>query len=91
MHTVCQTKTFRDAAAAIGMSNEEIDDLIDFIGDDGSVGEIIPNTSGCRRVRYIPEGKTGPVLLVSFLADRQAPIFLINVVRADAPPEIAQK
>lgn len=80
MHTVCQTKPFRDAAAAVGMSNEEIDDLIDFLLDNPDAGEIIPDSGGCRWVRFIAEGKTGPARLVSFLADKAAPVFLINVI-----------
>lgn len=53
MHTVCETKTFRRDAEAAGMSDEEIERLVNIIAANPMAGDEI---AGDRRV---PQGQGG--------------------------------
>jgi hypothetical protein len=57
MHSVCETHSFRRAADASGMSDDEIETLINHLAADPMAGDEIPGSGGCRKLRVAGRGK----------------------------------
>lgn len=81
MHTVCELKSFQRDAAEAGMTQDEIDELIDFLSLDPMAGEEIQGTGGCRKVRVAGrgKGKSGGFRTVTFYSGLELPLFLVTV------------
>lgn len=82
MHTVSELKTFRRAAEKAGMSERDIDALIDYLAENPSAGDEIVGTGGCRKVRFSIEGnnkgKSGGVRTITLFTGEDLPVFLIT-------------
>lgn len=81
MHTVAETHAFRRQAADAGMSEPEIDDLVDYLADHPMAGDEIPGTGGCRKLRWPGKGKgkRGGLRTITFFSGSQMPVFLLAV------------
>lgn len=83
MHTVSELRTFRKAAIAAGMSDEDIEDFVDHIAAHPDAGDEISGTGGCRKVRFAirgnNKGKSGGVRTITFYTGDSLPVFLITV------------
>jgi hypothetical protein len=67
MLTVIQTPTFMRSMAGI-WSEDEADEFVDFISENPTAGDVIPNTQSLRKVRWSRAGigKRGGVRVVYF-------------------------
>jgi hypothetical protein len=81
MHTVCELKSFRRAATEAGMTQEEIDELVDTLSNDPTAGDEIQGTGGCRKIRVAGrgKGKSGGYRAVTFYSGEEPPVFLITL------------
>ncbi|MDH4993015.1 type II toxin-antitoxin system RelE/ParE family toxin [Aquamicrobium lusatiense] len=83
MQTVSELTSFRRAAMASGMSDEDIDDLIDFLAAYPDAGDEIEGTGGCRKLRFAirgnNKGKSGGVRTITLFSGENMPVFLITV------------
>jgi hypothetical protein len=83
MHTVTELKSFRRAAEKAGMSERDIDALIDYLAENPKAGAEIVGTGGCRKVRFAIEGnnkgKSGGVRTITLFTGEDLPIFLLTV------------
>jgi hypothetical protein len=81
MHTVCELKSFRRDATEAGMTQEEIDELVDTLSNDPSAGDEIQGTGGCRKIRVAGrgKGKSGGYRAVTFYSGEELPVFLITL------------
>jgi hypothetical protein len=81
MHTVCELKSFQRDAAEAGMTQDEIDELIEILGLDPMAGEEIRGTGGCRKVRVAGrgKGKSGGYRTITFFTGQDLPVFLVTV------------
>lgn len=83
MHTVTELKAFRKAAERAGMSEEDIDDLIDYLGENPEAGDEVEGTGGCRKLRFSirgnNKGKSGGVRTITLYTGEDLPVFLITV------------
>lgn len=83
MHTVSELKTFRKAAVASGMSDEDIQDLVDHLAENPEAGEIMEGTGGCRKLRFAirgnNKGKSGGVRTITLFTGDSLPVFLVAV------------
>src|SRR3954452_15115564 len=81
VHTVIELQAFRRQADAAGMSEEEIDNLVDYLAANPTAGDRIPGTGGCRKVRVAGrgKGKSGGYRVITFYTGRDVPVFLLNV------------
>lgn len=82
MHTVTELKSFRKAAEAAGMSNEDIEALINHLSENPDDGDIMQGTGGCRKLRWsIPgnnKGKSGGVRTITLFSGDNLPVFLLT-------------
>jgi len=79
MHTVALTHVFERAAADAGMSEDEIQVLVDFLAE--NAGDVMAGTGGCRRVRVAGrgKGKRGGYCTITFYTGEYLLVFLITV------------
>lgn len=82
MHTVTELNTFRKAATAAGMSDEDIDALTSYLSDNPFAGEVMQGTGGCRKLRWSiksnNKGKSGGVRTITLYSGENLPVFLIT-------------
>jgi hypothetical protein len=81
MHSVCELYSFRRAASAVGMTDGEIDELVEFLAKKPIGGDEMPGTGGCRKLRIAGrgKGKSGGYRVITFYSGEFLPVFLITV------------
>ncbi|MGO8154412.1 type II toxin-antitoxin system RelE/ParE family toxin [Rhizobium leguminosarum] len=82
MHTVTELKSFRKAAVAAGMSDQDIEDLVDHLASNPDAGDEMQGTGGCRKLRWTirgnNKGKSGGVRTITLFTGDNLPVFLIT-------------
>lgn len=81
MHAVAQTHAFVRAAAEAGMTEGEVDDLVNYLAEHPTAGVEMVGTGGCRKVRFARRGtgKSGGYRTITFYTGEHLPVFLITV------------
>ncbi len=81
MHAVALTHAFVRAAKQAGMSEGEIDSLVDHLAENPTVGVEIAGTGGCRKLRDAGrgKGKSGGFRVITFYTGESFPVFLLTV------------
>jgi hypothetical protein len=83
MHTVSELKTFRRSAEASGMSESDIEDLVNHLAANPEAGDPIEGTGGCRKLRFAirgnNKGKSGGVRTITLFSGESMPVFLVTV------------
>jgi hypothetical protein len=81
MHTVALTHAIVRAAAAAGMTDDALRQLVDVIAANPTIGDLIVGTSGCRKLRFAGrgKGKSGGYRVITYYAGEAVPVFLITV------------
>ena len=86
MHTVIETPAFRASARDEGISADERAAMISYVSRNPADGEIIPGTGGARKLRFAGrgKGKSGGYRIITFYADADMPVFLLDVYSKDS-------
>jgi hypothetical protein len=81
MHAVALTHAFIRAAEQAGMTEGEIEGLVDFLAANPAAGSVIPGTGGCRKVRIAKQGKgkSGGYRTITFYSGESLPVFVLTV------------
>ena len=81
MHTVVETLGFTRQTKKLRMTDEEIDFIKTFVGQNPSAGNIVPGTGGARKIRFPlrGRGKSGGFRVITFYSGVDIPVFLIDV------------
>jgi hypothetical protein len=81
MHTVAFFQGFARDAADAGMTDDEVDDLVNYLSENPTAGVEIPGTGGCRKLRFAKQGKgkRGGYRMVTFYSGNHLPVFLVTV------------
>lgn len=83
MQTVCELHSFRKAALASAMSDDDIVDLVNYLARNPDAGEELQGTGGCRKLRFAVrgnnKGKSGGVRVITFFTGNAMPLFLLTV------------
>ncbi len=92
MHTVCELKSFRRDAAEAGMTQDDIDELVEFLSLHPSAGDEIRGTGGCRKFRVAGrgKGKSGGYRTITFYSGRDLPVFLVTVFSKGERSDLSQ-
>jgi hypothetical protein len=81
VHTVIETPAFLTSAAEEGISEAERAEIVAYIAANPDAGEIMAGTGGARKVRVAGrgKGKSGGYRVITFYADGDIPVFLLDV------------
>lgn len=92
MQTVIETPTFTKQADKIWSEDERLS-FIDYIVQNPTAGDVIPNADGARKVRWTVKGtgKRGGVRVVYFNQDAEGLIYLIAIYQKSDKTNITGK
>jgi hypothetical protein len=81
MHAVAEACGFSEDATEAGMTEEELERLINRLAATPQTGDMVPGTGGVRKVRVGGRGKgrSGGFRVLSYYAGEDLPVFLIAV------------
>lgn len=81
MHTVALTSVFLTQAKRHGLSQEEVDDIIEVLSDNPQAGDIMAGTGGARKLRHAGrgKGKSGGYRTIHYFGGDDVPVFLLSV------------
>lgn len=81
MHCVAETHAFKRAAADIGMAEDEIVRLKNFLAENPDSGVLIQRTGGARKLRFAKpgKGKSESYRVVTYYTADDIPVFLMDV------------
>jgi hypothetical protein len=80
MHTVVETPSFLNAAAAAGISEAVRREIVSAISKDPKLGDVMVGTGGLRKFRFDRpgSGKSGGFRILSYYISEDFPVFLIG-------------
>lgn len=81
MHTVIETPDYIDDAHDAGLTAKERRDIVKALSKNPTLGALIKNSGGARKVRFAAngKGKSGGVRVITYYAGEEVPLFLLNV------------
>ncbi len=81
MHTVALTSVFLTQAKRHGLSQEEIDEIVEVLSDNPQAGDIMAGTGGARKLRHAGrgKGKSGGYRTIHYFGGDDVPVFLLSV------------
>lgn len=81
MHTVVETPGYLKDAKSIGLSDDERQEICNFVARHPETGHVIPGTGGARKVRFAVRGrgKSGGIRIITFYTGIELPVFLLNI------------
>ncbi|MEL6065133.1 MULTISPECIES: type II toxin-antitoxin system RelE/ParE family toxin [unclassified Methylobacterium] len=82
MHAVLTTDTFEADAAGAGLSEEEIDAMVQWLSSNPLAGAVMKGTGGARKVRFAGKGKgkSGGYRTIHYYGGDDVPLFLLALV-----------
>lgn len=68
MQSVVETPAYLDDAKAVGLSQDERAEIVDYIARNPEAGDVIKGSGGTRKVRFAVKGKgkSGGVRLITY-------------------------
>ena len=81
MHAVVWTPTFLAQAKRLGLSQEEMDAIVNTLSEDPSAGDSMAGTGGARKLRHAGRGrgKRGGFRTIHYFGGDDVPVFLLSV------------
>lgn len=81
MHTVTWTATFLAQAKRHGLSEEELESIVNTLADNPLAGDIMQGTGGARKLRHPGRGsgKSGGLRTIHYFGGDDVPVFLLAV------------
>ncbi len=85
MHTIIETPSFQKQVKTVGMSKEELEELIQHIAENPTAGVLMSGTGGARKLRWAGrgKGKSGGYRVITFFSGIDIPVFLLDVYTKD--------
>jgi hypothetical protein len=82
MHSVVRTATFLNDARAAGLSEDDQHLIVIAISENPMLGDVMPGTGGCRKVRFAGrgKGKRGGYRTVHYYAANDVPVVLLALI-----------
>lgn len=81
MQTVVETRAYIAAAKDAGMSDDEMQGVVDALAVDPQAGAVMPGCGGARKLRIAREGsgKSGGYRVITYFGGKDIPVFLLTV------------
>jgi hypothetical protein len=81
VQAVVETNEYLRRAGQCGISDDEREEIINFIAANPLAGDEISGTGGARKVRFARpgRGKSGGYRVITFFSGANIPVFLITV------------
>ena len=81
MHTVIETPAYLASAREVGLTEEERDEIVSYLARQPDSGDLMPGTGGARKLRFAgrSKGKSGGYRVITFFADEEIPVFLLDI------------
>ncbi len=91
MHTVIETPAFLASAKDEGITDAEREAIVAVFAENPAAGTVMVGTGGARKVRIAGRGhgKSGGYRVVSFYADVDMPVFLLDVFGKDSKANLS--
>lgn len=82
MHAVVETQNYLASAKAEGMTDVEMERVVDLLSLNPTAGDLIVGSGGCRKVRVAGKGKgkSGGYRVLTFYAQPDRPVYLLSVL-----------
>ena len=82
MHAVVETHNYLASAKAEGMTDVEMERVVDLLSLNPTAGDLIIGSGGCRKVRIAGKGKgkSGGYRVLTFYAQQDRPVYLLSVL-----------
>jgi len=86
MQSVVETDHFLRDAKSIGITDDERDEIVNFMAANPGEGDEIRGTGGARKVRFAGKGKgkLGGYRVFSFYSGKDIPVFLLRIISKNA-------
>ena len=93
MHAVIRTPTFLADATAAGLSEDDQQIIVTAISEDIHLGEVMPGTGGCRKIRFPGKGKgkRGGYRTVHYFAAQDVPVLLLALISKGERSDLSQR
>lgn len=81
MQTVVEAKAYISTAKDAGMSEEEMQAVVDAVASNPRAGVVMPGCGGARKLRVAKEGfgKSGGYRVITYYGGKDIPVFLLTV------------
>jgi len=92
MHTVIETPAYLASARDVGLNDEERDQIVAYLARHPDAGDLMPGTGGARKLRFAgrSKGKSGGYRVITFFADVDIPVFLLDIYGKGARANLSQ-
>lgn len=92
MQTVIETPFYLHDAKAVGLSDKERTEIVDFLAANPAAGAEIKGTGGARKTRFAGKGKgkSGGYRVITFYSGIDVPVFLLNVFAKNEKIDLSQ-
>lgn len=92
MQTVIETPAYLASAKDEGLTITEREAIVSYIAANPDAGDIMPGTGGARKLRFAGrgKGKSGGYRIISFYADPEIPVFLLDIYSKDSQANLSQ-
>jgi hypothetical protein len=92
MQTVIETPAFLASVDDEGISATERAEIVSFMAANPSAGDMIIGSGGARKVRFAGrgKGKSGGYRVITFFADKDIPVFLLDVYSKDSQTNLSK-
>jgi hypothetical protein len=92
MQTVIETPAYLASALDVGLSEQERDEVVTYLALHPDAGDLMAGTGGARKVRFAgrSKGKSGGYRVITFFADDDIPVFLLDIYGKGARANLSQ-
>nr|WP_181377359.1 type II toxin-antitoxin system RelE/ParE family toxin [Ochrobactrum sp. LM19]AJW30029.1 toxin of toxin-antitoxin [Ochrobactrum sp. LM19] len=92
MQTVIETPAYLASSKDEDVSDQERADIVSFLAVNPDAGDIMPGTGGARKLRFGAKGKgkSGGYRVITFYADEDMPVFLLDIYSKDSQSNLSQ-
>jgi hypothetical protein len=93
MHAVIRTPAFLADAKAAGLSEDDQQIIVVAISEDPHLGDVMPGTGGCRKIRFPGKGKgkRGGYRTVHYFAAPDVPVLLLALINKGERSDLSQE